>query len=57
MPQIEMTEDQYNAYMASVEKKENAVKRSTARKMAKREILEANKAQVVIRTEEIYSSL
>jgi len=57
MPSIEMSQEQYDAFMADQEKKAQAVRRATARKMARREVLEANKASIVVRTEEILNSL
>jgi len=57
MPQIEMSQEQYDSFMALMDKKATAEKRATARKMARREVLEANKAQIVARTEEIFSTL
>ena len=57
MPSIEMSQEQYDAFMADQEKKAQAVRRATARKMARREVLEANKASIVGRTEEILNSL
>jgi len=57
MPSIEMTQEQYDAFMADQDKKAQNLRRATARKMARREVLEANKASIVVRTEEILNSL
>jgi len=57
MPQIEMSQEQYDAFMALMDKKAIAEKRATARKMARREVLEVNKASIVARTEEILNNL